>query len=529
MANFFEDSINRRRFLTAGGCAVLGTAMGCGWTPGKRSFALLEERGDAIRADSEDLLKILKRSMKTGADFAELFFERNVKKCFAIRDRKAEPGRMERIEGTGLRLFKGSQMAYGWMKGFERSGLETLSERVRKQLIPERSPRRPKPMSVQPDRHFGIVPTGTDLNRIRDRDREDIALRAFTAARESSNLLDRIEIRLEEEIRQILIANSLGLFRTDTQPLLSLTIRIRARSARGEHWGERRLSMRKGFEIFDGNAVETLAAEAVQESIQMCQAEELPEKYRPVILAAGSGARLLQETIGQAIRGDLIPDSRSFCAGALNQQVAFPGLNVVDNGTCIYGRGSSHFDDEGTETGHTRLIQGGRLVNYLVDYTAGRQLNLLPTGNARRSSFRNPPCICTTNLYIGAGRDRIDQMLSETPGGVFCRNFDQVEIDVLTGDFTAVTREAYRIENGRPGRALHRVMLRGNALDFLDRIDRVADRVLLTPGDAFCQGSDREDRIPVSFGQPDIRVSYLLTGTAGRQAERNYSSSRVTR
>jgi TldD protein len=63
------------------------------------------------------------------------------------------------------------------------------------------------------------------------------------------------------------------------------------------------------------------------------------------------------------------------------------GVTMVDDGSIDNRRGSLSFDDEGTPTQRTVLIEDGILVGYMQDRLNARLMGMPPTGNGRRESY----------------------------------------------------------------------------------------------------------------------------------------------
>ena len=83
--------------------------------------------------------------------------------------------------------------------------------------------------------------------------------------------------------------------------------------------------------------------------------------------------------------------SGSIFSDKLGKTICNPLINVVDDGTIPYNRGSINFDDEGIEGQKTYIVTEGRLTSYLHDRISARHYGVKPTGNGRRESFRYTP------------------------------------------------------------------------------------------------------------------------------------------
>ena len=77
-------------------------------------------------------------------------------------------------------------------------------------------------------------------------------------------------------------------------------------------------------------------------------------------------------------------------------------LLLIDDPFLKRGLGSRLFDAEGLSTSKHVLIKDGVLENWLLDLSSSRQLNLLPTANAKRG-ISGPPAPGITNLFYCSG------------------------------------------------------------------------------------------------------------------------------
>lgn len=72
----------------------------------------------------------------------------------------------------------------------------------------------------------------------------------------------------------------------------------------------------------------------------------------PVVMGSGGSGILLHEAIGHAFEADFNRKDISIFSSQLNKKVCNEHINVVDDGTIPFNRGSVNFDDEacgGTE------------------------------------------------------------------------------------------------------------------------------------------------------------------------------------
>jgi len=127
------------------------------------------------------------------------------------------------------------------------------------------------------------------------------------------------------------------------------------------HMGRERLSRHSGFEMFDEVSPEEVARRAARESIAMLEAEDCPAGKMDVVIQNGWGGVLVHEAVGHPLEADNIAKKIGAFTGKLGQKVAADIFTMVDDGTLPNRRGTTNFDDEGTQMKRNVLIRNGVL------------------------------------------------------------------------------------------------------------------------------------------------------------------------
>ena len=188
-------------------------------------------------------------------------------------------------------------------------------------------------------------------------------------------------------------------------------------------------------------------------------------------------------------------------------------VTLVDDGTMSHQWGALAVDDEGHATSRNVLIENGVLTDYMWDWLRARKEGRLSSGNGRRQSYQHLPMVRMTNTYLLAGTEDPDEIVAQTPHGVYIKKLGGGQVNTATGDFVFGTTEAYLIENGRITEPLRDANLIGNGPDVLRNIDVVGDDFAMgPPGTCGKQGQG----VPVGDGQPTLRVSALTVGGTAR-------------
>jgi TldD protein len=267
------------------------------------------------------------------------------------------------------------------------------------------------------------------------------------------------------------------------------------------------LSRHSGFEMFDEVTPEQVARASAREAVAMLDAKDAPSGKMDVVMQNGWGGVLVHEAVGHPLEADSIAKKLGVFTGRLGQMVASPVFTMVDDGSIPNARGTTDFDDEGTQMRRNVLVKDGVLVRYMTDILSAKQLKMDRTGNGRRESFRYIPIPRMTNTFIDRGRDKAEDILASTKNGVYVQALSGGSVDDVSGVFNFTCREAYLIENGRKTTPIRGATLIGSCLDIIKDIDAVADDLDFGPG--ICgKGQSAE----VSVGQPTVRIRGINVG-----------------
>jgi TldD protein len=209
------------------------------------------------------------------------------------------------------------------------------------------------------------------------------------------------------------------------------------------------------------------------------------------------------------MEADFVSKGSSAYTGLVGQQIASPLITAVDDGTIPGRRGSLRFDDDGTPSSRTVLIEDGILCEYMWDLVEARRMKRESTGNGRRQSFRHMPMPRMTNTYIAAGPYDPEEILRSVKRGLYVKRLGGGQADIAKGDFVFGVTEGYLIEDGVLTAPVRGATLMGNGPQVLSEIDMVGTDFALDPGMGTC-GKGQSAR--VSVGQPTIRIPCLTVG-----------------
>ncbi|HXI20621.1 MAG TPA: TldD/PmbA family protein [Gemmatimonadales bacterium] len=230
----------------------------------------------------------------------------------------------------------------------------------------------------------------------------------------------------------------------------------------------------------------------------------------PVVLDPRLAGTLVHHTLGHLSEADML-------AGRADaDQLMRPGrrvgselLTVGDDGSAPGLLGSHSFDDEGAPTQNTLLVQHGVIVGRVHTRETAALAGVTPTGNGRAGSFRHPPAARLSNTYVANGRGTLEDLIRDIRFGIYC--VDALAVESHLGRFAITAAHGQLIRDGRLAEPIRPVVLAGDMLETLGRIDAVAGDFRWAQLASCCTRGDAGP-LPVAEGAPHLRIDGVNVG-----------------
>jgi len=454
--------------------------------------------------------RVLGTALRTGGDFAEIFAEDRRSSGARFDDGRVEQLSSGRDRGAGIRVVWGETTGFAHTSDLTEDGLSAAATAagaaargggggVREVALTRRDPSRPSDVEILPQ----DVPKSAKVDLLRAADE---------AARAQGGAISQVSVSYADGRRQILVANSDGLLATDDQVRTRFMVQAVATGDTGMQTGYEGPGATVGFEMYDDVDVTEVARTAARRALAMLKARPAPTGTLPVVLRKGAGGVLFHEACGHGLEADLVGKDASVFRGKVGEMVASPLVTLVDDGT--YGRewGTYAIDDEGHQAQRNTLISEGALTDYMWDFLRARKEGRESSGNGRRQSYQHLPMVRMTNTYVLAGQDDPTEIIRQTAHGIYCVQLGGGQVNTTTGDFVFGMTEAYMISNGEITEPVRAANLIGNGPEVLKAIDAVGNDFDTWAGTC---GKDGQG-VPVSAGQPTLRVSAMTVGGTAR-------------
>jgi TldD protein len=508
-----DHSISRRQFLKNGallsGAVLTGGAAAAPWIRPPEVEASLMGIGQELREilNGETVNRILIEALLRGGDYADVFAEQRFRTNIVLDDGKVDSVTYGYPRGAGVRVYYRRQTGYAFSDEIQYEGLLDAA-RVASSVVVNQGTARPidvTPRTMPPpftvSAPVALMPEPTKFEMVRRMD---------AAARAVDKRIVSVRIEYVDDVRDVLVGTSDGVYAMDRQYLLGISCVATAVDGTNRRTGLSSLGGRVGTDYFQRRDPETVAREAARQAVTLLTAVPAPAGPMPVVIAPGWGGVLIHESFGHALEGDGIRRGTSLLTGKLGQRIGAPALRVVDDARWQYGRGSYAVDDEGVAGQRTVLVDGGILQSYVLDRQSAAYLNLKPTGNGRRQTYRNWPLPRMSNTYIDRGTDDPAALLTGITKGFYAADLGGGSVDTTSGNFNFAVRMGYLIENGKLTSPVRGAVLIGNSLQTMERIEGVGSDLAVEQSRGTC-GKDGQ-MVPVGVGQPTVRFSSITVG-----------------
>ncbi len=455
--------------------------------------------------DRRILSDVLAKALQHGGDFADIFVENRVTTLISCEEKKIERVKTGIDSGAGVRVVYGDTTAYAYTNTI------TADELLKVADVASRAARRADRdvsidlRQIEPtvDLDVAILPDAVAID-----DKTAVVAAAEAAARAVDERIKQVMVAYGDVIQDVTVANSLGRLVRDRRVRTRLSVNAVAAAGGQIQTGYEAMGGSQGFELAARDACEALAREAARRAIGALEAKPAPAGKMPVVMAGAAGGTMVHEACGHGLEADLVQKGLSVYADRRGEQVAAPGVTVIDDGTIPRRYGTMRFDDEGFPTEKTVLIENGVLKGFMYDFlTAGRD-KTDPTGNGRRESFEHKPIPRMRNTYIAPGKDDPDAIIGSVKNGLLVKKMGGGQVNTVNGDFVFDVAEGYLIKDGKIAHAVRGATLAGNGPEVLRRIDMIGSDLGFTIGTC---GKDGQGA-PVSDAQPTIRIPEIIVG-----------------
>ncbi len=419
----------------------------------------------AARLTPEDVaVMAVRRAVEAGATEAEAYVV-HVRgfRAYALSNRVQE-ARSVNEAGVGIRVAVGKRVGFSYASSLDPREVHEAAERAVKaaRVSPEDPEWRGLP---EPSLHYPEPEAIYDSSIARARPEKPVELLTELIDEASSAkgvTVNRAEATLLTIRRAI--ASTTGVYRIDTGTLAHIWALM--------------LADLGGFvtpllydETYGRVSIPSprlLAQRMVEKLTRAKRRERITEPRRmSVVFETIAHAELFMNTLGYALRGDMVAKGASPYSNRIGEKVMDERLTIVDDGTLRQGYNTWRFDGEGVAMQRKVLVEKGVFRTPVYDHYWGSRSGASSTGNAVRESYTTPPSLGYTNVVIERGDASIDELLE---GEVLLVAGLQGahSSDAASGEYSVLAAPAWLVKNGEYY-MVQGVMLSGRIYEQLEK------------------------------------------------------------
>lgn len=455
---------------------------------------------------SDTARSVIDHAVALGADFAELFVERQLRTNISTLTKTVESVQSGIEFGIGLRLVFGTKVLYGYTNKPQADELKRIASE-----LAAKDRRDPRVTATAFDfrkliskhSHRKVLSVDPQID-----DKVSFLLAASDAAMSSGEAIHQTRGTSLQREQQVTIYNSEGLHTEDTRHYVRTVMAAIAQDGSEQASGSKDMGGLAGWELADQVDAKELGLEAGRQALVNLSAKPCPSGEMPVVMGNGFGGVIFHEACGHLLETTAVAKKASVFHDQMGEMIANEKVSAVDDGTLVDAWGSINIDDEGMATQKTQLIKDGRLTSFLVDRLGSEKTGFDRTGSGRRESYRFAPASRMRNTFIEAGSDSFDDMIASIDRGIYASHMGGGSVTPGTGEFNFAVREGYYVENGKVQYPVKGATLISTGPKVLREISMVSDNLSLACG--MC--GSVSGAIPTTVGQPALKVDNILVG-----------------
>ena len=437
-------------------------------------------------ADARDLLDLARRVAGGARDGeqVEAYVARTHDTEVRVFDGDVESLSVAGVDGVGVRVISGGRQGYAWAGSLDRDVVdETMAEA------------RDNAAFGEPDEWYGLAsPADAGEVDVADLDvwREDllsvtadekvaIALELERATRAADVRVRGVEhAGYDDSAIEAAVANSLGLESTTRRTLCSCSAFALAGDDAATQTGS---GFSAGRTLADLD-VDDAAGDAAERAVRLLGAAQPPSRRLPVVFDP-LVTRSLLAILGAALGGEAVLKGRSMFVDREGEEVAAPGVTLVDDPTLPEAFGAVSHDSEGVPTRRTELIAGGRLAAILHNVYTGRRASAATTGSAARGGFKSAPGVAARALHLVPGSRSPAEIMASVPEALYVQSVSGLHsgTNPVSGDFS-VGVEGLMVRDGALAEPVREITIASTLQRMLLDVDQVGSDLTWLPGGA---------------------------------------------
>lgn len=247
---------------------------------------------------------------------------------------------------------------------------------------------------------------------------------------------------------------------------------------------------------------------AARDALDLLDSQPIPPGEYDCVCDPSTTGMIVHEAFGHGVEMDMFVKDRAQAKDFIGEYVASP-LVTMHDGSAVDESATAFFDDEGTLTGDTVIIDRGVLKTGMCDALSAARLGVKPTGNGRRESYERKAYTRMTNTYFQGGESAPEEMIASIENGFLLETPSSGMEDPKNWGIQCMVTTAKEIKDGKlTGKIYSPIVLTGYVPDLLKSVTMMSGAVELS-GSGHC-GKGYKEWVKVSDGGPYMKARIRL-------------------
>jgi len=418
----------------------------------------------------KDIVKIISDCLtKFGGVEFEIFFSQKKILSFEIKDGRVDHFRSSRELGLALRVLDRGRLGFSYLFGPTPDSLAPFTERA----VELASQADFDPIYVFPQAEsLDTLDLGLfdrDLSNISEKEKIGRVKEMENSALSTDSRIKKVrKAEYEEVTNSVSIINSKGLDLEREGTMITMALMVLAEDNNCSEMGWE-FDYARFYADIDPIKIGLSAA---KRGIGMLGSRQVSTRTCPAVLEN----RVVGDLLGvwsYSFLGENVYKGKSLLKDKIDQIIASPRIQLIDDGLYPKGIGSASFDDEGTPQKRTILVKEGRLLSYLFDSYWSKKTGSELTGNSVRGQISSPPSTSISNLILSPGTYSFDQLMDTMDKGFLINELMGVHmVDPVSGEFSLGASGMW-VEKGKAVFPVKGVTVSGSIHDLFSDVEEL--------------------------------------------------------
>ena len=248
--------------------------------------------------------------------------------------------------------------------------------------------------------------------------------------------------------------------------------------------------------------------QTARKALELLESQPIPPGEYDCVCTPEVTGMIVHEAFGHGVEMDMFVKDRALARDFIGEYVASP-LVTMHDGSSLEESATMFFDDEGTLTGDTVIIDRGVLKTGMCDALSAARLGQTPTGNGRRESYERKAYTRMTNTWFEGGSGTPEELIASVEDGFLLECPSSGMEDPKNWGIQCMVTTAREIKGGRlTGKLYSPIVLTGYVPDLLKSVSMMSKTPELS-GSGYC-GKGYKEWVKVSDGGPYMKARIRL-------------------